>query len=227
MTMRRVRIGVTVAVLAASLTACGSAADPTRDRESAAARTGATATTNPLDLAQARLGALRSPRTAEDRWPAYTTDNRPGDALIVDRAAGRRLFPAGSPPYGLWLVPARPDDGSSAAAAPMSDLCLRVIPLTGPDRGGGGSFCMPGDAVRRDGTLLAVVRPADESRPAVVAGTVPDGVRSVQLVDTRSGEAQRRTVQDNAFLFEARRSAGLELRYRGPDGRPVKRPIGP
>lgn len=178
-----------------------------------------------MTAAESRIAALRRPRTADDRWPTFASDNGPDDALIVNRAAGRRLFAAGSPPYGLWLVPARLRDGASAdESASMSDVCLRVIPLTGPDRGGGGSACAHGDIVGRNGALLATVLPDDASQPVVVAGTVPDGVRSVRLVDTRTGDVQRRPIRDNAFLFETPR-APMELRYRAPGGRTVKHPI--
>lgn len=223
MSTRRVTTGVTVAVLAASLTACGSAADPIRDGESAAARARPAASTNPLAAAGARIAALRRPRTAEDRWPAYSTDNRPEDALIVDRGAARRLYAAGSPPYGLWLAPGGRRVEGDTASTPTPDVCLRVIPLSGPDRGGGTSSCASPDTVARNGKLVTILIGSAEARRMVVAGTVPDGVRSVRLVDVRTGVAERRPVHDNAFLFETNRSA-KRLQYRGPDG-PVTHPI--
>jgi hypothetical protein len=225
MSTRRITTGVTVAVLVASLAACGSAADPNRDGESAAARTGPAADASPLAVAATRLAPLRRPRTAEDRWPADDPASA-GDALIVDRGAARRLFAAGSPPYGLWLVPGRPQVEPTAAEAPMTDVCLRVLLLSGANRGGEASSCRRPDEVARDGALLVTMTADARPRWMALAGTVPDGVRSVRLVDTRTGTAERHPIHDNAFVFETTRSP-KELHYRIPGEEPVARPIEP
>lgn len=224
MIMRRITTGVTVAVLIASLAACGSAADPTRDGESAAASVRPATDMHPLAVAGARIAALRGPRTADDRWTADGTDPA-NDALIVDRGSARRLFPAGSPPYGVWLVAASPRVEGAEADAPMADVCLRAVVLTGSHRGGEATSCRPPKQVARDGALLVTMTADSEPRWMVLAGTVPDGARSIRLVDRRTGTAERHTINDNVFLFETTRSP-KELRYRGPDG-PVTRPIDP
>jgi hypothetical protein len=110
----------------------------------------------------------------------------------------------------------------------MTDVCLRVIPLVGRDRGGGGSGCASGDAFRRDPRLLVTLLldgPRQRGAPSatVVAGTVPDGVARVVL-RRRHGHPLVQQVRDNVFAFEASTDA-QELRYRTARG-PVAVPIG-
>ena len=198
---------------------------PTRDGESAAASARPAADTNPLAAAGARIAALRRSRTVDDHWPADGTDPA-NDALIVDRGAARRLFPAGSPPYSLWLVPSRPRIESTGPTTPKADVCLRAIVLSGPTRGGNATSCRPPEQVARDGALLVTMTADSTPRWMALVGTVPDGVRSVRLVDRRTGATERHAINDNAFVFETTRTP-KELRYRVPGEQPVARPIDP
>lgn len=172
-----------------------------------------------------QMAVLLRPRGPVDQWPSFGKDNAPTDVLVVDRRQGRRLQAAGPARYGLWLVPGRL---KAAPPASPTDVCLRVIPMDGANRGGGGAGCMQRELFGRDPSLVATITAGGRGseayapRQAIVAGTVPDGVRKVQL-QLRGGGALTQRVRDNAFLFDTRRIV-KGLRYR-VSGRVIVRPL--
>lgn len=159
--------------------------------------------------AAAPIAALDRPRTANDAWPSGVSD-RP---LALDRQVGRRLNTRASRRYGLWVAPTVPNvrDGSFVATVSVPMTCLRVIPLAGPDRGGGGTACIPTDEFGRDPRILQIqtggsrgVAGVAAPREVVIAGVVPNDVHEVRL-ETRDGHELIQRVESNAFVFHTTR----------------------
>jgi hypothetical protein len=167
-----------------------------------------------------RLALLRRPRAGRDSWPPNTND-RP---LVLDRSEGRRLGTGVSRRLGLWLAPSRgvaePADLVTTPETPR--VCLRVIPLSGPDRGGGGSSCVPTRQFVRQPRILVILTAGSRGVPGfaphqvIIAGVVPDGVRDVRLGLRDGGDLVQR-VQSNAFVFETVRIVN-RLSYRTREG---------
>ncbi len=141
--------------------------------------------------------------------------------MVMERQAARRVGRFDTSRFGLWVVPGRLAAADGVLRAP-ADVCLRVIPLVGPQRGRGGSSCVPTTTFIQTATILTVLSAGARGalgyapHEAVIGGLLPDGVTRVKLV-LRGGASLTQEVTHNGYLFDTTRPAQA-LVYDTEDG---------
>ncbi len=152
------------------------------------------------------ISILTRPRSGFDDWPSFAFEMGPR----LNLKASRRLKHEGQGEFGLWLAPTAAD-GALGVPGDVAHICLRVVPLTGPDRGRGGSSCAPRARFSKDPRLLLIlsggkrgIRGIAPPHDLILAGVTRPDVRRIEL-----GLADRRTMSlipsDQSFLIHTTR----------------------
>lgn len=173
----------------------------------------------------AQTSLFRRARTSRDTLSSTTragiasaTPSPGGSPLMsVTSTTSRRADP-GTGRFGTWAVAATM---TSRAGTTTPSMCAYTQIASGPHAGGGGENCLPDSAYASGGVGTvtsggATGAPGFAPHEAVIAGVVPDAIRTVTLAFA-DGTTSAQPVVNNYYFFDTTNTT-RSITYTGTTG---------